>query len=282
MKGLIVTADDFGAAVEVNEAVERAYRDGILTAASLMVGGPAAADAVERAKRMPGLRVGLHLVLVEGHPVLPLESIPSLVSDNGAFRQNMVRAGIDMFFRPRARRELAMEVEAQFQAFAATGLDLDHANAHKHFHLHPTVAGCVVVSARRYGLKAIRVPQESYRALRAIDSRTSGVGSYALAPFCLSLRTRLRTAGFLVPDRVFGIAWSGSITRDKLRSLVEHLPEGLNEVYLHPALRDEFPGATPGYRYRQEFEALVDPGVIAAVRESGARLGGFADFLPHR
>ena len=48
MKKLIVTADDFGAAVEVNEAVERAHRDGILSAASLMVAGAAANDAVHR------------------------------------------------------------------------------------------------------------------------------------------------------------------------------------------------------------------------------------------
>ena len=44
----------------------RRIADGILTAASLMVSAPAAADAVARARRMPTLRVGLHLVLVEG------------------------------------------------------------------------------------------------------------------------------------------------------------------------------------------------------------------------
>ncbi len=68
---LIVTADDFGADEAVNEAVERAHVDGILTAASLMVSGDAAADAVERARRLPKLGVGLHIVLVEGRPALP-------------------------------------------------------------------------------------------------------------------------------------------------------------------------------------------------------------------
>ncbi|NWP61353.1 ChbG/HpnK family deacetylase, partial [Escherichia coli] len=53
---LVVTADDFGLSREVNEAVEQAHREGILTAASLMVSAPAAADAVARARRMPGLR----------------------------------------------------------------------------------------------------------------------------------------------------------------------------------------------------------------------------------
>ena len=60
---LIVTADDFGLHQAVNEAVERGFRDGVLRAASLMVAAPAMADAVARARRNPGLAVGLHLVL---------------------------------------------------------------------------------------------------------------------------------------------------------------------------------------------------------------------------
>ena len=66
---MILTADDFGAAVEVNEAVERAHRHGVLTAASLMVAGAAAHDAVARARNMESLRVGLHVVLVDGKPI---------------------------------------------------------------------------------------------------------------------------------------------------------------------------------------------------------------------
>jgi predicted glycoside hydrolase/deacetylase ChbG (UPF0249 family) len=40
-----------------------------------MVGGAAAGDAVTRARRLPSLRVGLHLLLVAGPPVPP-ERIP--------------------------------------------------------------------------------------------------------------------------------------------------------------------------------------------------------------
>src|SRR5215469_9338832 len=61
MKRLIVCADDFGLDVAVNEAVEEAHRHGILSCASLMVAGPAAADALARARRLPTLGVGLHL-----------------------------------------------------------------------------------------------------------------------------------------------------------------------------------------------------------------------------
>src|SRR5450432_3836486 len=126
VKQLIITADDFGAAREVNEAVEQAHRSGILTATSLMVSAPAAADAVARAKQMPNLRVGLHLTLVDDRPTLPAVQIPRLVDRDGFFRSDMARAGAAMFFLPGVRKQLAAEIEAQFEAFAATGLTLDH------------------------------------------------------------------------------------------------------------------------------------------------------------
>ena len=50
-----------------------------------MVAGPAAGDAVARALRLPSLRVGLHLVLVEGRPILPEAEIDGLVRDDGEF-----------------------------------------------------------------------------------------------------------------------------------------------------------------------------------------------------
>ncbi len=172
MKGLIVTADDFGAAVEVNQAVETAHRDGILTAASLMVAGPAAADAVERARRMPSLRVGLHLVLVEGRPILPPSAVPDLVDETGHFRADMVQAGVAMALSRSVRRQLANEIASQFYAFQATGLPLDHVNAHKHFHLHPVIAGLIIKLGRRYGVGGARAPVEPGGVLRRVENES--------------------------------------------------------------------------------------------------------------
>ena len=258
---LVVTADDFGADDSVNEAVEAGHTQGILTAASLMVGAPAAADAVRRAKRLPRLGVGLHLVLVEGTPVLAPEKLPDLVDGSGRFRADMVASAVGIFFNPAVRRQLRAEVEAQFAAFAATGLNLDHVNAHKHFHLHPTIAATVLAVGRRYGMRAVRAPVEP------------GSGGIA-APFARVLRWRLRRAGMTVPDQVYGLADSGGLDAGRLQAIVAGLPPGLSEIYLHPATRDDWPGHAPGYRYRDEFAALTDPHVrIAAAR---LNLGSFA------
>ena len=278
MKQLVITADDFGAAREVNDAVEAAHVNGALSAASLMVGAPACADAVRLAKRLPSLRVGLHLVLVEGRPVLPARDVPDLVDKDGCFRNDMAASGARMFFSPAARAQLAAEIAAQFEAFAATGLTLDHCNAHKHFHLHPTILGLMVAIGKRFGLRAMRVPSEPRNVLAKIERVPASVTGWVMAPWLRLMRRQLRAAGILAPDNVFGLAWSGHMTKDRLLGLVHHLPEGLSEIYLHPATGGDFPGAAPTYRYRDELAALLSPELTQALRDAGVRRGGFADF----
>jgi len=272
-KGLIVTADDFGAAPEVNDAVMRAHREGILTCASLMVASSGAADAVRRAKETPSLGVGLHLVLVEGKPVLPASQIPALVGPDGNFRTDMVRASFGMFFRPKVRRQLAAEIEAQFAAFASTGLKLDHVNAHKHFHLHPTIGRLMVEIGRRYGLRSVRVPIEPADVLRQIEPNATGGDIERFVG--RRLKDRLWAGGIWSPDQVFGLAWSGAMNTKRVAALLDHLPDGVSEIYLHPAL-SAYPGSAPGYRYSDELTALLAPKVIERART--LRRGRFADF----
>jgi chitin disaccharide deacetylase len=278
VRQLIVVADDFGAAAEVNEAVEAAHRAGILTTASLMVSGVAAANAVARARRMPCLRVGLHLAIVEARPTLPASAVGSLLNADGYLRSDMAALGALISVSPRARRELAAEIGAQFEAFRATGLELDHCNAHKHFHLHPVVGRLITEIGSRFGLRAVRVPLEPVRMLRQIEPRTPWIGSLATAPTALWFRRRARAAGLLAADRVFGLQWSGQMTRQRLAALIERLPEGLTEIYLHPAC-GPYEGSAPGYRYRDELEALLAPEVRAACAAGAIETGGFLDFL---
>lgn len=280
MKTLIVCADDFGLDPAVNEGVEAAHRQGILSCASLMVAGPASADAVARAHRLPGLRVGLHLVLVDGQPVLPNSEIPKLLRANGKFDRDMVRAGLRFFFLPRVRRQLASEIRAQFEAFRTTGLRLDHVNAHKHMHVHPTVARMLVEIGREYGMSAVRVPVEPLEVLRAaFPEDRHRIPLYR--PWIEALRRRLRRAGLLVNDHLFGLAWSGAMVEERLLRLIAQLPDGISEIYLHPAAArtPALAAAMPGYRHREEFAALISPSVGALVAELGIRTAGYGDLV---
>jgi len=264
---VIVSADDFGLSVGVNEAVERACREGILSTASLMVAGPAAADAVCRARRLPQLRVGLHLVVIEGPAAGPAAG---LVDVHGQFPSDQLRLGIDYFFRPGIRRRLRAEIQAQFAAFAMTGLPLDHANAHKHMHLHPTVGRMLLEEGRLYSLPAIRIPAEPPAIMAALGT-PPGWGDRALFTGSRLLRAQARRAGVSTNDHAFGIAWSGHMTADRLVTLAPLLPPGLSEVYFHPATEKDalLHQLMPTYEHAAEFAALIDPAVRGALDRAG-------------
>jgi len=243
-----------------------------------MVAGPAAQDAVTRAQKLPRLRVGLHVALVEGLPMLPPERVPRLVDARGVFRTDMARLGLDITLRRDVRRQLRAEIEAQFEAYRATGLALDHVNAHKHFHLHPIIASDILAVGARYGLRGLRVPREPAAVLSAIEPQAARAAGWVTAPWAALLERRARSAGLQTPDAVFGLAWSGAMTTSRLLGLLRHLPEGRSEIYLHPATTDDFAGHAPGYRYAEELAALTAPDVIAAARRDELRLCGYADF----
>jgi len=242
-----------------------------------MVASPAAADAVRRARAMPNLRVGLHVVLVEAAPALPPERIPDLVGPDGRFRTDMARLALEMTVRPRVRAQMAAEIAAQFAAFAVTGLTLDHVNAHKHFHLHPVIAHELIATGTKFGARAIRVPFEPTAVLRAIEPAAAALAPWLLGQWARVLRAQARRAGMATPAAVFGLAWSGAMTRERVRGLLEKLPAGLIEIYTHPATANAFAGHAPGYRYSDELAALTDPDCIAALHRSGFRLGGLGD-----
>ena len=277
LKRLIVTADDFGASTLVNEAVEQAHRAGILTTTCLMVAGAAAEDAVWRAKRLPKLRVGLHVVVVDGPPTLAPDVIPSLVGRDGQLPKRLVSSGFRFFFSPAARRQLEAEIRAQFEAFAKTGLTLDHVNGHNHMHLHPTVLAIMMRVGRDYGMRAMRLPFEpfgpSWRAVHR-DVGLRFANSVLLAPVLGAMRARLRRGGVVTNDFVFGLSDTGHMTPERVLALVRELPDGVTEMYSHPATRP-WPGMPAGSQCQEELAALMDPAISACLRESGVALTTF-------
>jgi chitin disaccharide deacetylase len=274
---LIVTADDFGLATEVNQAVEIAHCDGVLTAASLMVAGPAVRDALERARRMPSLCVGLHLVLVEGRPTLPPDKIPHLVGDDGHFRTDMIRMGFDYWLLPSVRRQASAEILAQFESFYMTGLKLDHVSAHKHFHLHPVIAANIISIGMNYGMQALRIPFELAAILERADKDSLALSSWLMRPWQYLLRRQAQRAGLIIPAAAFGLNWSGAMTSRRLAALTANVPPGIVEIYMHPATSNDFAGHAPGYAYTEELAALMCEAVRHSVRLSKHCSGGYSD-----
>jgi hopanoid biosynthesis associated protein HpnK len=256
---IVFSADDFGLTQSVNEAIEIANTKGRLTQASLMIAAPEAKDAIARAHRLPNLKTGLHLVLVDGDSLLGHAQLPHITTPDGKFSRNQTALGFQYFFSPAARRELQAENRAQFAAFAATGLDLHHADAHKHMHLHPTVAALMIRIGRDFGLKRIRVPAEPPKILEACGAQITFSDRALYAWTCL-LRTQASHAGLTSPDHVFGIKWSGHMHSARIKTLLENLPPGSTEIYFHPATHRDgtLKKLMPTYEHEVELQALLE------------------------
>lgn len=275
-KRLIVTADDFGVSVPINEAVETAHKSGVLSAASLMVGAPELADAVARARRVPTLGVGLHLTMVDGRPVLPAEQVPGLVGADGRFLNDPVRFGAALFFSPALRRQARSEIRAQFARFGETGLVMDHINGHQHFHMHPVISKMIAEQAPRFGKPPVRIPFEpfpqSYRAAR--DRPAWRLWNWIFfGAQTWGLRRRMKKAGLSVNDIVYGLNDSGAMIEERILAFLGELPDGICELYCHPATRrwtgaDNLPAH---YRVDEEYKALTSPAVLAKLEAANVR-----------
>jgi hopanoid biosynthesis associated protein HpnK len=276
---LIVTADDFGLHRSVNDAIEQASREGVLTAASLMVGAPAAADAIRRAATLPDLRVGLHLVLADGKAVLAPSLIPAIADGSGHMDSRMFARGIRYFALPSVRRQLEAEIRAQFAAFARTGLRLDHVNVHKHFHLHPTILEMLLRIGRDYGAPAVRMPAEPAWFAGREGRWAARARGILLMPWIALMKTRLRAARVLHNDQIFGLADSGAMDEAKMLEILARLPAGVTEIYLHPATESgtAIAASMCAYRHVEELRALLSPRVRAAIDGAGIARGGYGD-----
>ena len=276
---LIITGDDFGISTEVNEAIEEAHRHGVLTTASLMVGAEAAVDAIDRARRLPSLRVGLHLVVVDGPSALPAGANPAFSCAKGDPHAHLVRAGIRFFFSRKARRQLEAEIRAQFQAFQDTGLSLDHVNSHHHMHLHPTVLNILLEVGKEYGLRAVRLPYESpissWQASRkALFQR---LGSWLLLyPWVTFFKSRLKGREVRSNDFIYGMNDSGSMNPNLVLRFLKYLPDGVTEIYFHPVL-SKINSSGKSSNGKKELEALVSPQVRETILASGIQLVAFSD-----
>lgn len=128
---LIVNADDFGLSPGINRGVIEAHERGILTSASLMVRGPAAADAAAYARAHPDLSVGLHVDLAEWRYA------------DGAWA--VVYQVIDTDDASAVRDE----IDRQLDTFRRLmGRDPTHVDSHQHAHKHEPVRTAVLDVAR--------------------------------------------------------------------------------------------------------------------------------------
>lgn len=281
-KAVIFTADDFGLADALNGAVVLAHRQGLLSGASLMAAGPRTEAALDLAKTLPGLCLGVHLTLIQGRAVLPPAAVPHLVDSRGFFPHNPVATGWRYFCQSRLLPEIRRELAAQIEVPLKAGLTVWHLNGHLNLHLHPRIFPVVADLAREYRIPAVRLAREDWRTTLALapDGPLPKIAQGLIfALLCRRAARQARAAGLVYNDHLFGLTNDGRMTEAHLTGLVPQLKPGVTEIYCHPGLHAD-PKLTrwaPHYRRQEELAALLSPRLKAALAAAGVKVTDFRE-----
>ncbi len=283
MKRLIVNADDFGMTAGVNRAVVEAHQHGIVTSATLMATGRAAAEAAAIAKSTPNLDVGAHIVLLEGTPALEPNDTPSLttqMADGRAAFQRGFGAFVSAALTERiAADDIYRETLAQIERLRQLGVELSHLDTHKHAHAFPGVFHPFLRAAAEAGVRAVRNPYEPFWAMGGAILRTPRLWTryvpvHLMAAFASEFRLECRRMGLVTTDGALGITLTGYMDQRSLETLLGRIPEGTWELLCHPAYEDE-EWWTLGPRRGSgaaELNVLTSPETRHTVEKLGIRL----------
>lgn len=254
---VIVHADDFGLHPAINEGIETAHKDGLVSSASVMPTGPAFADAVRRTQSLPSLDLGLHFALV-GVPNLP----PTLGAFVSAYGRGQFPAHV-----------VEDHLQQQFEALG--GLPISHIDSHQHLHALPSIMRVVCRFAAQHGIPAVRLPLDGPAYAPVPPARCAQAA--ALAAVSRHSRRYIDAYGLRTSDHFSGMAVSGHLTAPTLAAYLTHAKPGLTEIVCHPgtdnhALAEVF---NWGYDWQGEIAALCSPEARAALEKHEVILTGW-------
>ncbi|MFC0273708.1 chitin disaccharide deacetylase [Metabacillus herbersteinensis] len=143
---LIVNADDFGYSRAVNHGIIDSHVNGIVNSTTIMMNMPGTEHAIQLSKEHPTLKVGIHLVLTCGKPLL--NNVPSLVNEQGNFKKLSSLSN----YNGVNTDEVYQEWSAQIERALSYGINLTHFDSHHNVHGIKELASVVHKLATTYKL----------------------------------------------------------------------------------------------------------------------------------
>ncbi len=228
-KFLVVNADDFGWSEGVNRAIEDCFKEGVVTSTSLTANAPAFKDAVFRAKKMPGLGVGVHLNFFRFSPVLPKQEVRSLINKEGLFFADLRKIVPKLITRNIKIKEIEKELRVQIEKILESGINPTHLDSENHLHVWPSVFEIVCRLAKEYNIKFVRIIKE--------DPFVFSFKSIVLNQ--LSKIDKKYYQNLITINNTIGLSERPGKTK-QTKNLIKNLPERLTEFIVHPIYRDNF------------------------------------------
>lgn len=248
---MILTADDFGASKNINEGIELAANENVITAISALTNFSESLPDLKRiAENHPHIGIGVHLNITTGRPVLGAEQIPSLVNNAGDFHT------IDEILsktKTISLDELRKELRAQITELTKYNIKLDHlSDQYGILSLYSPFFEVMTELAKEFNAP-VRAPISAstkhpniFKGTRVNKFRRQIVSRFAFSHPFKALRLlkytrihemekkakKLNDLGVPHPDLLIVSFW-GDPTTDNFLHIMEHLPKGISEIILH-------------------------------------------------
>jgi predicted glycoside hydrolase/deacetylase ChbG (UPF0249 family) len=267
---LIINADDFGLTRGVNRAIAELHEAKVLTSATLMATGAAFDDAVAVALAHPTLGVGCHIVLTDGVPASPPQTIPTLLGPDGKTLRPSLLDFVQALLRGKiSQEEIEREALAQIQKLQNAGIHVTHLDTHKHTHLFPAVTRPLLRLAERCSIGAIRQPFEQPWSMGLGHGgfvRRLQITALGRLQSSFERHSHIRNAHVLTTDGTIGISTTGDLYTKTLREILHALPSGgTYELCCHPGYNDsDLDLVTTRLRGHRDVERIALLGEIPA------------------
>lgn len=273
MVNVIVNADDFGATLGLNDAIIKAHKNGIVNSTSLMVTLKYVKEAVESAKQLPNLKVGLHLNLTNEYCASNPKKISLLVDEKGKFKNGFLNLLILSFLHPfKLRKQILHETIAQVLLFKKTGLTLSHIDSHRHVHAIPAIFSIVKKVAKKYNIPRIRVINENFLHTIKCNNDKSYLFDGGLIKLIV-LKTCYYLNHYKNGTYFYTIMYTGKIFKSRFKNF--KIPKGYDnlEIGIHPGNpqldKEDKTGVYDPYvlleNRTKEFETVMDKTLLEEI-----------------
>lgn len=224
----LLHADDIGLSRGITKSILHSVDDGFVRSVSLICNGTAFDQTVRALAERPGVRVSLHLNLLEGQPLCDPREIPLLVDAGGQLSvtfQKLVRLWLQGGRRQRAalseqiRREFSAQIRRGSNALQAAGRPAQALRIDSHTHIHAldfvldAALDCVAPGEIGY----VRVPCEPWHIGGSLGEWRTAAGLNSVKWALLNrlsarMIPKLAARGIAFTPRFLGVLHTGCMT----------------------------------------------------------------------
>ena len=269
-KQLIINADDFGYSDAVNNAVFRAYKQGILTSASLMANAPAFDGAVAMLKDLSGLSVGIHLNVIEFSTLQKNLAEKSLLFDRNGRYNNSVVMHLIKSFNNDYLKMLEYDFRLQIEKILEK-TEISHIDSHVHIHAIPNIFKLVCKLAKEYKIPNIRTQFEipyfvpDFKKYLSIKYPINLLKLLILNTFSLINNKEVKKNALNSNKNFIGVSYTGFMDKNTLKYALKDVNE-LTEAIFHPS------SEILKKNLYNEFSALLDSELPCEIERLGIKL----------